>query len=115
MVLHGAFIYFNLRSKFSVIFPCIAERSSPVDKALRSGLVYKITCSRCQSCYVGQTTRHLLVRIRERKRAGTPVESHFRVCDVVLTMDDVSIIATCNKSVYKLMTLEALFIHSLKQ
>ena len=86
----------------------------PVDKALRSGLVYKITCSRCQSCYVGQTTRRLLVRIREHKRAGTPAESHFRACDVVLIMDDVSIIATYNKSVYKLMTLEALFIRSLK-
>ena len=86
----------------------------PVDKALRSGLVYKITCSRCQSCYVGQTTRHLLVRLREHKRAGTPVESHFRACDTTVTMEAVEIIGACNKSVYKLMTLEALFIRSLR-
>ena len=38
------------------------------------------------------------------------IDKSIRVtCDVVLTMDDVSIIATCNKSVYKLMTLEAHF------
>ena len=28
----------------------------PVYNALKSGLVYKITCSRCQLCSVGQTT-----------------------------------------------------------
>lgn len=97
--------------KMKTVLPSL---KAPVDKALRSGLVYKITCSRCQSCYVGQTTRHLLVRVREHKRSGTPVESHFCACNTDVTMDDVNIIATSNKSVYKLMTLEALFIRSIK-
>ena len=93
--------------KMKTVMPSL---KAPVDKALRSGLVYKITCSRCQSCYVGQTTRHLLVRIREHKRSGTPVESHFRAWGTMLTMDDVDIIGACNKSVFKLMTLEALLL-----
>ena len=86
----------------------------PVDNALKSGLVYKITCSRCQSCYVGQTTRHLLTRFKEHKRSGTPVESHFKACNSSLTMDDVKIIAMSSKCNFKLMTLEALFIKDIK-
>ena len=60
--------------KMKTVLPSL---KSPVDKALRSGLVHGITCSRSQSCYVGQTTRHLLVLVGEHKRSGTPVESHF--------------------------------------
>ena len=64
-----------------------------VEKSLKSGIVYKITCPRCSSCYVGQTTRHLLSRIREHKRTNTPVGNHFEGCDQELSMDNVSIIA----------------------
>lgn len=85
-----------------------------VEKCMKSGLVYQITCSRCQSCYVGQTVRHLLTRVKEHKRAGTPVGNHFRACDSNLTMDDVKIIATSRKSNYHLMTLEALCIRTIK-
>ena len=31
----------------------------PVEKMIRSGIVYKITCPRCTACYVGQSSRHL--------------------------------------------------------
>ena len=87
---------------------------APVDKTLRSRLVYKIMCSRCQSCYVVQTNRYLLVCIREHKRFSTPVESHFRACGTMVAMDAVEIIGACNKSVFKLITLEELFIRSIK-
>ena len=36
-----------------------------VPDSLRSSLVYKFTCDRCQSVYVGKTSRHLAVRISE--------------------------------------------------
>ena len=37
----------------------------PIPKDLRSCVVYKFTCSRCNSCYIGQTVRHLKTRVRE--------------------------------------------------
>ena len=33
--------------------------------ALRSFIVYKFTCAGCQSCYIGETRRHLATRIKE--------------------------------------------------
>ena len=97
--------------KLKTVLPSLKP---PVEKSMKSGLVYQITCSRCQSCYVGQTVRHLLTRLKEHKRAGTPVGNHFRNCDTSLTIDDVKIIATSCKSNYHLMTLEALCIKTIK-
>ena len=42
--------------------------------ALRSFLVYKFTCAGCQSCYIGETRRHLATRIKED--LVTDKESH---------------------------------------
>ena len=39
---------------------------------------------------------------------------HMKFCGHSLSMDDVSILATCTKSVVQLMTFEALFINQLK-
>ena len=36
-----------------------------VPKDLRSFVVYKFTCTRCNSCYIGETKRHLKTRIKE--------------------------------------------------
>ena len=45
-----------------------------VDKALKSCIVYKISCPpRCASCYFGQTDHHLLVRFKEHIRPSKPV------------------------------------------
>ena len=33
--------------------------------ALKSFVVYKFTCARCQSCYIGETKRHLLTKIKD--------------------------------------------------
>ena len=87
---------------------------APIENALKSGLVYRINCSQCDSCYVGQTTRHLLTRTKEHSKSGTPVGNHFFACGVELTMNDVEIIATPKRSNYQLMTLEALFIDKIK-
>ena len=58
----------------------LSSLKAPVEKAMKSGLVYKISCSRCQPCYVGKTTRHLLTRIKQHRRIGTPVGNHFKGC-----------------------------------
>ena len=44
-------VIFTIR-KLKTVLPSL---KSQVDKALKSGIVYKISCSRCKSCYVGQT------------------------------------------------------------
>ena len=92
----------------------LVSLKTPVEKALKSGVVYKITCPRCNSCYVGQTSRHLLNHIKEDRRKATPVGSHFTSCSHTLEMDDVRILTGCIRSVERLMTLEALWINSIK-
>ena len=52
-----AFSSFKIRSMFSV--------KGPVPVELRSNVVYKFTCASCNSCFVGETSRHLSTRIRE--------------------------------------------------
>ena len=78
-----------------------------IDKSFRSGVVYQIKCPRCYSCYVGQTCRHLICRIKEHRRNG-PVAIHVRACNHEMTMDDVTILCSQSKNVYHLMTLEAI-------
>ena len=52
-----AFSSFKIRNMFSV--------KDPVPVELCSKVVYKFTCASCNSCYVGETSRHLSTRIRE--------------------------------------------------
>ena len=37
----------------------------PIEKVLKSGIVYELQCPRCTACYVGQTGRHLQIRLKE--------------------------------------------------
>ena len=39
--------------------------------ALKSFVVYKVTCAGCQSCYIGETKRHLPARIKEYLQTDT--------------------------------------------
>ena len=45
----------KLKTTLPSLKPCI-------EKMIRSGVVYQIKCPRCNSCYVGQTSRHLQSR-----------------------------------------------------
>ena len=83
--------------KLKTVLPSL---KSPVEKGLKSGVVYEICCSRCNSRYVGQSSRHLTTRIKEHSRISTPVGSHFLQCGVKLTLNDVKILATSqNKNI----------------
>ena len=86
----------------------------PVEKTMKSGLVYQILWSCCKSYYVGQTTHHLQTRVNLHRSIGTPVGNHFKGCGATLTMDDVKRIATSTKSVYNLMTFDAQCIRAIK-
>ena len=70
----------------------------PVDKLLKSRVVYKITCPRCDACYVGQTSRHLKTRFSEHKNNSGPVKKHFAQCDIPLTDECISILRSTIKS-----------------
>ena len=85
----------------------------PVPKLLKSGVVYKIECPRCNSCYVGQTSRHLQTRFKEHVGKG-PVQQHFRDCDSVLSEECVSVLGATSKGEVTLLTLEALWIREVK-
>ena len=93
---------------------CLPSLKQSIDKSLKSGVVYKISCPRCLSCYVGQTSRHLITRMKEHNGKLKPVRRHFESCECEFTMDDVEIIKSSSKSMYHLMALEALLIRSIK-
>ena len=84
-----------------------------VPKMFQSNVVYKISCPRCESSYVGQTTRHLQQRFREHVGNKGPLKSHFTECGINPTEDDVSILGKPKRGEYRLLTLEALFIKDL--
>ena len=103
-------IIFTLK-KLKTVLPSL---KSTVEKSLKSGGVYKITCPRCNSCYVGQTRRHLITRFKEHRKPKAPVAVHVKACKQALTIENVTILSSKCKSENHLMTLEALFINQLR-
>jgi len=86
-----------------------------VEKKLRGSVVYRLTCSRCSACYVGQTDRHFCTRLTEhQQRIDQPVYRHFSRCGIKLDMDNVDFLGATTRGVTYLETLEALWIEELK-
>ena len=85
-----------------------------VEKHLRSSVVYKIVCASCQAAYVGQTSRHLLTRLKEHQNPSSAVSKHMKWCRAKCTLEDTSILASTSRGVVHLLTLEALYIEELK-
>ena len=100
--------------KLKTLMPSIKP---PVEKFLRSKIVYKITCPGCQACYVGQTVRHLQSRFREHQRQGTAITQHIDNCNMTeikkLNMEDIEILASTHRGSTTLLTLEAIWIREL--
>ena len=86
----------------------------PVEKMLKSGVVYNITCPRCTACYVGQTSRHMQTRFHEHIKRQGPVKEHSKNCDTAIDTDDVKILHQTSRGEAFLLTLEALCIRELK-
>ena len=81
---------------------------------LKSNVVYKITCPRCQACYVGQTCRHLHSRFREHVKNQGPLKNHMKLCNTNITEENVKILTSTSKGESRLLTLEALYIQEIK-
>ena len=97
--------------KLKTVLPSL---KSPVEKMLKSELVYRLTCPRCSACYVGETSQHLKFCIREHIQRAGPMKSHLSQCSTTITEENVDILKTSLHGEYYLLTLKALHIRELK-
>src|SRR5580765_6586553 len=77
---------FLRKKKFNVIFTipkklnCLIKSGKDIlDINKQTGVVYRIKCKMCDSIYVGQTKRHLGIRINEHRRNINNSSSNFSV------------------------------------
>ena len=75
---------------------------------LRSNVVYKFSCGRCNATYYGETCRHLNVRVGEhsgispltgkksKARKTTAVKDHMLFCNHIVSFDDFKILTSSN-------------------
>ena len=73
--------------KTSNLFP----NKDPVPPCLSSNVVYKFQCRQCNSCYVGETRRHLVTRINEHIQ-GRPQDTEITKHQHKATLDDFTIL-----------------------
>ena len=97
--------------KLKTVLPSIKP---PVDKMLRSGVVYHLCCPRCSACYVGSTNRHLQTRVKEHHDKPGPMKIHLTQCKTAITDDNIKILQQTARGENFLLTLEALHIRERK-
>ena len=85
-----------------------------VEKLMKSGVVYQLTCLQCSACYFGQTGRHMQTRLKEHLQRAGPKKSHITQCNATLISEYVDIIHSTSRGEGFLLTLEALHIRERK-
>ena len=90
---------------------------------LSSGIIYKYTCSRCKSTYIGESKRHTKRRFCEhmgistltgkplKGQNSTTVNDHAKQCKSETSLDDFCLLGRDNSSKTNLRIKESLFIH----
>ncbi|KXJ18246.1 hypothetical protein AC249_AIPGENE15583 [Exaiptasia diaphana] len=79
----------------------------------KRGVVYEITCTTCESKYIGSTIRHLHDRVKEHLSSSkSSVASHLRSCSNTTQIK--TRVTARDRDPVNLRLLEALFIKSLK-
>ena len=90
---------------------------------LHANIVYKYTCGRCNSTYIGETTRHAKTRFCEHmgKSAltGKPmlrvvpsaINEHNQTCNSVIKLTDFTVLCKDASSEHALQIKETLLIH----
>ena len=73
---------------------------------VRSNIVYKFSCGRCNTTYYSETCRHVSVRVDEhsgvspltgkksKSKKSTAVKDHMLFCGYIVSIDDFKILAT---------------------
>ena len=110
-------IIFRSKCRLNTLF----QFKDPLEKKIRSGIIYRYTCSNCKVTYYGKTFRHFYTRAAEHmgisnltgKRLKnvkqSAISDHLLQCNCAIRFDYFSILATdCNK--FKLLLRESLFI-----
>ena len=59
------FVSFKIGSVFST--------TDMIPENLKSNVVYKFNCARCNSCYIGETTTHISTRINEHLKTDKSI------------------------------------------
>ena len=106
-------VIFTMR-KLKTVTPSLKP---PIERNLKSGVIYKIQCPRCTACYVGATTRHVITRFKEQ--IGTKEKSvykHLMACDARsdVSEKDLDIVCSTLRGEVHPLTLEALWIRDMK-
>ena len=90
---------------------------------LTAGIVYKFTCGRCKSTYIGETIRHSKRRFCEHMGISaltgnvlkgqnlTAVKQHIDHCKCKTSVDNFEIIGRDTNSEFNLRVKESLFVH----
>ena len=92
---------------------CLPSLKTQSSTALRSRVVYKITCPGCGSCYVGCTTHHFTLRVQQHRVKGRPIRKHFDECNEKVTLKQAEILDSTIRNDKLLLALEALYIREL--
>ena len=103
-----------LEDKYSITITLLPSLKTPVEKSLKSGVVYKFKCAACPAAYVGQTARHLLTRFKEHRKEPSPVAKHNKECGSTCAWEDITILDHTANDYSNLLTREALWIEEIK-
>ena len=95
------------------IWSCLSSLMSSFDKDLESLVVFELTCNGCKSIYLGQKFRHFTIRVAEHAKGDSPMGIHTIECNGNKTAFQRNMLDQCSNRC-KLMTLEALYIRTLK-
>ena len=98
---------------------CLPSLKPVVPRMLLSNVVYKLTCPGCGASYVGQTVRHIQLRVREHLGNKGTMNLHFRQCSAIdnashINENDILVILDKANNLLKLLTLEALYQQEIK-
>ena len=95
-------VIFKSSTRFSKFF----QFKDKMPYCLRSNIVYKLSCGRCNATYYDETCRHLSVRVGKhfgvspltgkKSKSKTPatVKDHMLFCDHTVSIDESKILAT---------------------
>ena len=86
---------------------CFHTLKTNFPRYLTSRVVYEISCAGCNSCYVGQTIRHLITRKIDHLRDSVRVGNHLKECGADKAAVEARILDRCLDT-NKFLTLKAL-------
>ena len=100
------FVKLGLFLNHQHVFPIFFQIKDQMPCRLRSNILYKFLCGRCNATYYNKTYWNLSVRVGEhsgvspitgkklKSKKSTAVKDHMLFCDHILSIDEFKILAT---------------------